>query len=157
MRNFVYTIYIAASTEKVWKALTDRDLTQAYWDHYNISDWKPGSRWAHVRTSQSDKVDIVGKVIEVEAPHHLAVTWALPVDEKDETKHSRVAYKLKTVGPDTRLTVVHSGLEPDSAMLRGISMGWPAVLSNLKTLLETGRTLSLEMWKSVEDYEDFGL
>lgn len=157
MRNFVYTIYIAASTEKVWMGLTDRDLTAAYWDHHNVSDWKPGSRWAHVRSSQSDKIDIVGKVVEANPPHRLALTWALPVDETDETKHSLVTYELKAVGPDTKLTVTHSKLEADSDMLRGISMGWPATLSNLKTLLETGRTLSGEMWRSVEDYEDFGL
>jgi uncharacterized protein YndB with AHSA1/START domain len=157
MRNFVYTIYIAASVDKVWNGLTDRELTKAYWDHYNVSDWKPGSRWEHVRASESDKTDIVGKVLEVDAPRSLLVTWALPADESDATKHSRVTYKLEAIGPDTKLTVIHSHLEPDSDMLRGITMGWPATFSNLKTLLETGRTLSKEMWKSVEDYDDFGL
>jgi uncharacterized protein YndB with AHSA1/START domain len=157
MRNFVYTIYIAASVDKVWNGLTDRELTKVYWDHYNVSDWKPGSRWEHVRASESDKVDIVGKVLEVDAPRSLLVTWALPADESDETKHSRVTYKVEAIGPDTKLTVIHSDLEPDSDMLRGIAMGWPATFSNLKTLLETGRTLSKEMWKSVEDYDDFGL
>jgi uncharacterized protein YndB with AHSA1/START domain len=157
MRDFVYTIYIAASPDKVWLGLTDRTLTEAYWGHYNVSDWKPGSRWAHMRSSQSDKIDIVGKVIEVDPPYRLVITWALPTDEADETKHSLVTYELKAVGPDTKLTVIHSKLEGDSLMLRGVSMGWPATLSNLKSLLETGRTLSGEMWKSVEDYEDFGL
>lgn len=135
----------------------DRDLTKVYWDHYNVSDWKPGSRWTHMRTSQSDKTDIVGKVIDVDPPHRLTVTWALSADENDETKHSQVTYKLKVIGSDTKLTIIHSNLEPDSTMLRGISMGWPAVLSNLKTRLETGRTLLREMWSSVEDYDDFGL
>jgi uncharacterized protein YndB with AHSA1/START domain len=157
MSNFVYTIYIAASSEKVWAGLTDPTLTQAYWDHHNVSSWEAGARWTHVRSSQSGKVDIVGRVVEVDPPCRLVLTWALPADQADETKHSLVRFELKTVGPDTKLTVIHSELEAESDMLRGVGMGWPATLSNLKTLLETGRTLSSEMWRSVEDYEDFGL
>jgi hypothetical protein len=57
-----------------------------------------------------------------------------------------VTYEITALGPDSRLTVTHSDLEAGSDMLRGISQGWPAVLSNLKTLLETGRTLSDQLW-----------
>lgn len=144
--DFIYTIYIAASADKVWNGLIDRELTKAYWEHENVSDWKPGSRWEHVRSDASGKVDIVGKVIEIDPPRRLVTSWASPADEGDEAKHSRVTYEITPLGTDTRLTVTHSDLEAGSGMLAGISKGWPAVLSNLKTLLETGRTLSDKLW-----------
>jgi uncharacterized protein YndB with AHSA1/START domain len=144
--DFVYVIYIAASVDKVWNGLIDRELTKAYWGHYNISDWKKGSRWEHVRCDGSGKVDIAGRVIEIDPPRRLVVTWAAARDAEDETRHSRVTYEITALGPDSRLTVTHRDLEAGSEMLRGITQGWPAVLSNLKTLLETGRTLSDQLW-----------
>jgi uncharacterized protein YndB with AHSA1/START domain len=143
---FVYTIYIAAGADTVWNALTDGALTRAYWGHDNVSDWKPGSRWEHVRSDGSGKVDIVGRVIEIDPPRRLVTSWAFAADEDDAAKHSRVTYEVTPLGPDTRLTVTHSELEEGSEMLLGIREGWPAVLSNLKSLLETGRTLSESRW-----------
>ena len=145
--DFVYVVYIAAGIDKVWNGLIDRELTKAYWDHYNVSDWKRGSRWEHVRSDGSGKVDIVGRVVEIDPPRRLVVSWAAPREADDETRHSRVTYEIRPIGPDSRLTVTHSDLEAGSGMLRGITRGWPAVLSNLKTLLETGRTLSDQLWK----------
>ena len=139
--DFVYVTYIAASPEKVWNALIDRDLTKAYWQHYNVSDWRPGSRWEHVRSDESGKVDLVGKVIEIDPPKRLVITWASPKDENDPAGTSQVTFEIQAVGPDVKLTVIHSDLEAGSGMLAGIVKGWPAVLSNLKTLLETGTPL----------------
>lgn len=51
--DFVYVIYIAANPDKVWNGLIDRELTKAYWEHYNVSDWKRDSRWEHVRSDGS--------------------------------------------------------------------------------------------------------
>lgn len=144
--DFVYVIYIAADAERVWNGLFDSELTKAYWGHVNESDWRPGSRWEHVRADGSGAVDIVGTVIEVDPPRRLVFTWASPKDEGDEAKTSRVTIEVEPMGPDTRLTVVHSELEPGSAMQRGVTAGWPAVLSNFKTLLETGRVMSEEQW-----------
>ena len=144
--DFVYTIYIAAEVERVWNGLIDRDLTKAYWSHYNVSDWKPGSRWEHVRSDESGKVDIVGKVIEIEPPHRLVTSWAFPEDAANPDKVSRVTYELEGLGSATRLTVTHSELEAESGMEAGIRAGWPAVLSNLKSLIEAGRTMTEEIW-----------
>ncbi len=140
----VYVIYIAARADQVWNGLLDRELTKAYWGHYNESDWTPGSAWEHVRSDGSGTVDILGKVDEIDPPRRLVISWAFPHEEQDETKVSRVTFELTPLGPDTRLKVTHSDLEPDSLMRKGIDTGWPAVLSNLKTLLETGKTLSKE-------------
>jgi uncharacterized protein YndB with AHSA1/START domain len=143
--DFIYVVYIAASPETVWNALIDRELTKAYWQHYNVSDWKRGSRWEHVRSDESGKVDLVGKVVEIDPPKRLVITWGSP-SEVDETTHSKVTFEIAEVGPEAKLTVTHSDLEAGSGMERGIKQGWPAVLSNLKTLLETGRPLSGEIW-----------
>lgn len=144
--DFVYVVYIAASAEKVWNGLLDHELTRKYWGHDNVSDWKPGSRWEHVRSDESREVDIVGEVIESDPPRRLVITWAAPAEADDKSKHSRVTFELEALGPDCRLTMTHSELEAGSAMHSGVTQGWPAVLCNLKTLLETGKTLSDELW-----------
>ncbi len=144
--DFVYTIYIAAEVDRVWNGLIDRELTKAYWKHFNVSDWKPGSRWEHVRSDESGKVDIVGKVIEIAPPHRLVTSWSFPEDEASPDKVSRVTYELEGLGSSTRLTVTHSELEVGSGMETGIRAGWPAVLSNLKSLIEAGRTMTDEIW-----------
>ena len=144
--DFVYTIYIAASAEKVWNGLIDREMTKAYWGHYNESDWKQGSRWEHVG-SDSGKVNVRGQIIEIDPPHKMVWSWAF-ADEADEpAKLSRVTYELVALGPDTKLTVTHSELEPGSSMDIGVREGWSAVLSNLKSMIETGKAMSEEDWK----------
>ncbi len=141
--DFVYVTYIAAAPEKVWNALIDRELTKAYWRHHNVSDWKRGSRWEHVRTDGTGKVDLVGQVVEIDPPRRLVITWAFP-DEAD--KASRVTFEIEPLGSEARLVVTHADLEVGSGMLAGITRGWPLVLSNLKTLLETGRPLPDAVW-----------
>jgi uncharacterized protein YndB with AHSA1/START domain len=148
--GFVYVTYIATSPEQVWRALVDTDVTREFWvdptsdrpAHENVSDWKPGSRWEHRRVDAAGTVDMVGKVVESSPPRRLVVTWARPKDAEDEAKHSRVTFDIEPQGAGlVRLTVTHEDLEGDAQMLAGISDGWPKVLSNLKTLLETGRAL----------------
>lgn len=149
--DFVYVTYIETTPEKLWAALTEPELTKAYWPghgpnsaHVNVSDWKPGSRWEHQQTNDGKTVDIVGKVIEASPPHRLVLSWARPKEEGDETKHSRATFDLEQQGAVVRLTVTHDGLDPQ--MLAGISGGWPMVLSNLKTFLEHGRALPKSEW-----------
>jgi uncharacterized protein YndB with AHSA1/START domain len=147
--SFVYVTYIATTPEKVWRAFIDTDVMRQYWigptsscARMNVSDWKPGSRWEHQRADGTGTVDIVGKVIESTPPRRLVYTWARPQDGGDESKHSRVAIDIEPLGDAlVRLTVTHEDLERDPQMLAGISSGWPGVLSNLKTLLETGHAL----------------
>jgi uncharacterized protein YndB with AHSA1/START domain len=145
--DFVYVTYIATTPEKVWQAFVDTDVMRQYWAgstadcvRVNVSDWRPGSTWEHQRLDDAHTVDIVGKVLESDPPRRLVFTWARPTDAEDESKHSRVAIDIEPQGDGlVRLTVTHEDLARDPAMLAGISGGWPKVLSNLKTLLETGR------------------
>ncbi|CAM5281477.1 ArsR/SmtB family transcription factor [Streptomyces aurantiogriseus] len=143
--TFVYVTYIASTPEKVWDALTDADLTAAYWGHSNVSDWQAGSRWEHVRTDGSGIADVVGTVVESERPTRLVTTWASPDEEGQEDRHSRVTFDIRQHADIVRLTVTHEDL-PTERDLADVSLGWPAVLSNLKSLLETGRTLPQEPW-----------
>jgi uncharacterized protein YndB with AHSA1/START domain len=148
--KFSYVIYLAASVEKVWQALLDPEMTRQYWEHENVSDWKPGSTWQHRRFDEARTVDMVGEVVEIDPPRRLVFTWAIPAEVADRSKHSRVTYEIELVDKDmTRLSVTHDELEADSWMMRAVSDGWPRVLSSLKSFLETGRPLNT--WAGEED------
>jgi uncharacterized protein YndB with AHSA1/START domain len=147
--DFVYVTYIATTPEKLWQALMDTDMMAQWWvdpkagcARVNVSDWKPGSLWEHRRADGSNIVDIAGKVIETETPKRLVFSWARPGEVSEETKHSRVTFDIVQY-TDTlvKLTVTHDDLAKDPSMLAGVSGGWPTVLSNLKTFLETGHAL----------------
>lgn len=142
--KFVYVIYIAARPQAVWNALIDGEATRRYWAHLNVSDWKVGSTWEHRRVDGTDQVDLVGTVLESVPPRRLVITWAFPGENADPEKRSRVAFDVELhAGENTRLTLTHDDLEAGSEMERGISSGWPLVLSNLKSLLEGDKTMPL--------------
>ncbi|MDF2902159.1 MAG: hypothetical protein K0Q62_2218 [Phenylobacterium sp.] len=96
--DFVYVVYIAANPDTVWNALMERDLTKAYWEHYNVSDWKQGSPWKHVRADENGEIDLVGTVIELDPPKRLVITWGLPSDPQDESRHSRAVQPQDPAG-----------------------------------------------------------
>jgi uncharacterized protein YndB with AHSA1/START domain len=135
--QFVYVTYILTTPEKVWTALTDAELTAKYWERSNVSDWKVGSPWSHGFAGEAP--DVVGEVLEVDPPRRLVTSWSPASKATDPTRRSRVTYEIEQMGEKVRLTVTHTELTEEG--LRSISQGWPAVLSNLKTLLETGRTI----------------
>jgi uncharacterized protein YndB with AHSA1/START domain len=142
--SFVYVIYIASTPDVVWKALIDGEFTRQYWGHENVSDWKPGSPWAHRDAGADGKIRLIGEVLESRPPHRLVITWVEPKDKANRDRHSRVAFDIEPVGGMVRLTVTHDDLEPGSQMDTSIRIGWPRVLSSLKSLLETGKPL--ETW-----------
>jgi uncharacterized protein YndB with AHSA1/START domain/DNA-binding transcriptional ArsR family regulator len=143
--SYRYVTYIESSPERVWQALTDADLTADYWGHRNVSDWQPGSRWEHVRTDGSGVADVVGTVEEATPPTRLVTTWSEPGNERPETT-STVTFDIEAWEGIVRLTVTHEDLADETA-LGEIEQGWPAVLANLKSLLETGSTLPRAPWE----------
>jgi uncharacterized protein YndB with AHSA1/START domain/DNA-binding transcriptional ArsR family regulator len=143
--SYVYVTYIRATAEQVWHALTDADLTAKYWGHANISDWQPGSAWEHQRTDGSGRADVVGTVLEANYPTRLVITFEDAPDEDKPGGPSVVTFLVKPHQDIVRLTVTHENLASD-AMRNGISNGWPAVLANLKSLLETGEVLPQAPW-----------
>ncbi len=140
--TFVYVTYIQSSPEKVWEALTDADLTGQYWGHSNVSDWQPGSRWEHRRTDGSGITDVAGVVIEAVPPRRLVMTFGPP----DSSQPSVVRFDIEPHHDIVRLTVTHEDI-PDAADYEAASAGWAAVMSNLKSLLETGHVLPQAPWE----------
>jgi len=136
--SFVYVTYIVSTPEKVFEAITKPDVARRYWGHENVSDWQPGSKWEHIRANDERTVELVGKVIEISPPARLVISWASASQAADPASHSRVTFEIEEYDNMVRLTVSHDELEAGSAMANGISKGWPAVLSSLKSFLETG-------------------
>lgn len=147
---FVYVVYIESTPERVWEALTDADLTAEYWGHSNVSDWEVGSPWEHRRTDGTGAADVIGTVLESTPPTRLVSTWARPGDDPVEGA-SRVTFDVQPYGSIVRLTVTHVDLS-DAAERAQAAAGWAAVLSNLKTFLETGRTLPEVPWTMPTDH-----
>jgi uncharacterized protein YndB with AHSA1/START domain len=145
--QFLYVTYIASTAEKVWKAITDADISGKYWGNSNVSDWTAGSPWKHVGGT-SKKTLVIGEVVESAPPKRLVVTWAAPPEAANKAMHSRVTFAIEPVGEMVRLTVTHDRLKVGSEMAGSITEGWPRVLSSLKSYLETGRPL--DVWAGMK-------
>jgi len=153
--SFVYTTYIQTTVERLWQALTQPEFTERYWSQTFESDWQPGSTmvWHTRGLTIADPEQVV---IEAEPFRRLSYTWLTHTAEwaetlnlNDDTRErlvaeprSKVTFEMEPLeGDQVRLTVVHDGLEPGGVTAPLVSNGWPRVLSNLKTLLETGDPL----------------
>jgi|Tabmets5t2r1_1033131.scaffolds.fasta_scaffold08312_2 uncharacterized protein YndB with AHSA1/START domain/DNA-binding transcriptional ArsR family regulator len=143
--TYVYVTYIHSTAERVWHALTDADLSARYWGHSNVSDWEPSSAWEHRRTDGSGIADVVGTVLEAVPPRRLVMTFAGP-NEEDSGAPSQVTFTIEPHEEIVRLTVTHENLA-DQADYEAAASGWPAVLSNLKSLIETGQVLPQAPWE----------
>jgi uncharacterized protein YndB with AHSA1/START domain len=136
---FVYVTYIGATPEKVWDALIDGEMTKLYWGvHKNVSDWKVGSRWTH-EDYETGKVAVSGTVVESDPPRRLVLTWGSAGEERP----SRVTFDIQPFMGAVKLTVTHDDLDPESPRANMTREGWQAILSSLKTLLETGKPLPM--------------
>ena len=148
--SFRYVSYIRGSAEQVWDALTDADLTAAFWGHANRSDWQVGSTWEHVRVDGSEVRDVVGTVLESDRPHRLTITFDAPARSEDEADQraepSVVTFEIRSHEQIVEVTVTHRRI-PGAGDLEAAALGWASVLSNLKTLLETGAVLPQAPWE----------
>ncbi|MBI1215440.1 MAG: polyketide cyclase [Alphaproteobacteria bacterium] len=139
--EFVYTTYIKSTPEKVWEAIVNPEFAAQYWGGLGIvSDLKKGSKWRLVDTKDESIVKCIGEVVESTPPERLTLTWADPSNEADV---SRVTFEIGLSGDLVRLDVIHGDFKPGSDMLEKISGGWPLVLSSLKSLLETGKSIDV--------------
>ena len=144
--SFSYVTYIGAAPDRVWQALTDGALTRQYWYGRRVeSDWKVGSTvtfWYD--TEDGEAVSDRGIVLESRPPRHLSYTFHVEfVDELKDEHPSRVTFDLEPIGDETRLTLIHDEFEPKSRVLDDCRTGWPAILSSLKSLVETGEPLTI--------------
>jgi uncharacterized protein YndB with AHSA1/START domain len=136
-------IYIKDSPEHIWEALTSAEFTRRYFHHTDIaSDWQEGSDVIYY--NQDKSIAVKGKVLEASYPSRLSFTWHVHYSpEAYEEGPTRVTFTLETVEDSTKLTLFHDQFIDDSVLLPTISEGWIRILSNLKTLLETGSTLAI--------------
>ena len=142
----VYVIYIAATADKVWRALIDPAASKQYFFGFAV-DVEPKTGGQFLMHYPDGRVHARGKVLEWQPLRRLACTWLLEgMNEFDELPECIVTYDIEQAGESVRLTMTesHSWDVPD-AILAGGRSGWPAVLSSLKSYLETGKSLSVEM------------
>ena len=142
----VYTIYIAATPEQVWKALTTAEFSRNYFSGFAIeADLKVGG--AFIARAPDGSEHITGEVIECDPPKKLTVTWNVNwpglVEKLGPTL---VTYEIEEAGDVVKLTMLQShDRDISDDILSGGRTGWPAILSSLKSLLETGHALAIKM------------
>jgi uncharacterized protein YndB with AHSA1/START domain len=142
----VYTIYIASTPEKVWQALTSAEFSRQYFFGNAVEvDLKIGG--AYIVRAPDGSLHIGGEVFECDPPRKLTVTfnvnWPGLIERLGATL---VTYEIEPAGHAVRLTMTESHDRPiDDDILSGGRQGWPAILSSLKSLLETGKPLTIEM------------
>ena len=136
--KFVYVIYIAASPDKVFEALTKSDITEQYWFGFRVAATGPAGSILKARSPGGEDFD-KGIILESDPPRRLAYTWHPQYDDVKHERPSRVTFDIEPFRGQVRLTIVHDDFEPGSKVFESISQGWPAVLSSLKSFLENGR------------------
>jgi uncharacterized protein YndB with AHSA1/START domain/DNA-binding transcriptional ArsR family regulator len=155
--EFVYKTYIKTTPEQLWQAITDPTFIRRYWGIELNSDWNVGSTitWEVEGVTIADPEQVV---LVADPPRRLAYTWHTVTPEfgaavggsEEEVaamaaeRRSNVTFDIEPAGQLVKLTVTHRGFEPGSAILAGVTDGWPGILASLKTLLETGEPLTFE-------------
>ncbi len=143
--TFVYVTFIRTSADQLWSALTDPEFTRKYWfGMHPESDWKPGARWklafADGRTADT------GEIVEIDPPRRMVLRWQNEFrPELKAEGYTRCVIELEPVGQAVKLTITHSIDKAGSQFIEKVSSGWPLILSNLKSLLETGEVALPDM------------
>ena len=139
--TFVYVTYIRTTPEKLWSALTDEEFMKQYWFGMHCeSRWTAGSPWKMV--SGDGHVTDSGEIIEAEPPRRLQIRWVH--QNKAELKaegESRCTIEVEPSGGAVKLSITHSIDRESSKLIEAVSGGWPKIISNLKSLMETGSTV----------------
>ena len=149
--EFIYATYIRTTPERLWEALTNGDFSEKYWFGFRIEvELKAGGVVRIVPPKGMEHLgDHAGEVLVCEPGRKLVYTW----NQKDKPEvaakragPSRVTYELTPMGPHVKLRLIHENLLPEDVErdpngFRGINNGWPAVISSLKSFLETGEPI----------------
>lgn len=140
--EFVYVTYIETTPEKLWRALTSSEFSRRYWFNTELqSDFKVGSPFALVMDGTTTDV---GEILEADPPRRLSYTFHHVLNETARKEPpTKVVFTLEKHGKLVKLTLTHENFAGGSKLLDGISRGWPAILSSLKSLLESGTALAI--------------
>jgi uncharacterized protein YndB with AHSA1/START domain len=138
--RFLYVTYIRTTPEKLWEALTKPEFTRQYW--FGITQdcaWTKGASWQI--TFPDGRVADRGEVVEIDPPRLLILKWRNEfMPELREEGYSQARFDIEQEGEVVKLTVTHEIDRTESKLIKAVSNGWPKILSNLKSLLETGKT-----------------
>jgi len=137
--TFVYVSYIRTTPEKLWSALTeDTQFMKQYWFGVHCeSQWTAGSSWKMV--SGEGKVSDAGEIVEAEPPRRLVIRWQnQSKPELAAEGKSLCTIELEPSGTAVKLSITHTIECEPSKFIAAVSGGWPKIISNLKSLLETG-------------------
>jgi uncharacterized protein YndB with AHSA1/START domain len=140
--TFLYITYIKTTPEHLWSALTTPEFMRQYWfDMYCESDWKPGSSWKLL--FPDGRVADSGEIVESDPPRCLIIRWRN--EWKPEMKaegYSLCKFEITPVPdinpPAVKLSITHAIDRSESKFIEAVAGGWPSILSNLKSLIETG-------------------
>jgi uncharacterized protein YndB with AHSA1/START domain len=136
--TFVYVTYIRTTPDKLWSALTDAEFIKQYWFGVRCeSRWTAGSSWKLVYPD--GRFSDGGEIVEAEPPRRLVIRWRH--QDKPELKaegDSLCTMELEPSGKAVKLSITHTIEREPSKFIEAVSGGWPKVISNLKSLLETG-------------------
>jgi uncharacterized protein YndB with AHSA1/START domain len=136
--SFVYVTYIRTTADKLWSALTSPEFTRQYWfGMHHDTDWKPGSSWRLM--FQDGRVADAGEIVEAEPGKRLVLTWRNEWNPELKSEgYSRCTIEIEPVAAAVKLTITHEIDREGSKLIKAVSGGWPRIVSNLKSLLETG-------------------
>jgi uncharacterized protein YndB with AHSA1/START domain len=146
---FIYVTYIRTTPERLWSALTDVEYMKQYWfGTHCASQWTAGSSWKMV--SGDGQITDAGEIVEAEPPRRLVIRWQH--QNKPELKaegDSQCTMELEPVGKAVKLSITHIIEREPSKLIEAVSGGWPKIISNLKSLLETGSTALQDPYPAV--------
>ena len=136
--TFVYVTYIRTTPEKLWSALTDEEFMKQYWFGMHCeSQWTAGSSWKMV--SGDGRIFDDGEIIESEPPRRLVILWRHQITPELRAEgESRCTMELESSGEAVKLSITHTIEREPSKLIAAVSGGWPKIIANLKSLLETG-------------------
>jgi len=139
--SFVYVTFIRTTPERLWSALTDPEFMKEYWFGTHLkTDWKPGARWEMIHSD--GRVTDAGEVVEFDPPRRMVLNWQHELRPEWKAEGvARCTIELEPVSDAVKLTVTHTMEREDSKLIQAVSGGWPRILSNLKSLLETGQVV----------------
>jgi uncharacterized protein YndB with AHSA1/START domain len=139
--RFVYVTYIRTTADRLWEALTSAEFTRQYWfGVWQECAWEVGSSWKLILPD--GRLADAGEVLEIEPPKRLVLKWRHELrPELHEEGFSRATFELEPLDEVVKLTVIHEIDQEGSKFIAAVSNGWPAILSSLKSLLETGTAM----------------
>ena len=136
--TYVYVSYIRTTPQKLWSALTNADFIKQYWFGMHCEcQWTAGSPWKLV--SGDGQTFDTGEIVEAEPPRRLVIRWRhVNKPELKAEGDSLCTMELEPDGTAVKLSITHTIERDPSKFIAAVSGGWPKVISNLKSLLETG-------------------